>query len=154
MRSLALFALVLLAACQDRRHGGEAAAGPTAGPVEAPATATAPAAAAAADTGQGRSRRFQALGTEPFWSFDIAGDRLSYTSPEQFDPIRITAQVTAMGMHGDGGLRYSGMLEGRPLTLSIQQGACSDGMSDTVYPYRATFTWGDEPPRSGCAREK
>ena len=134
MRSAALLALLALAACK---------------PAEQPAAPPSP-----ATTASPLPQRMQALGTEPFWSFEIVGERLAYTSPEQPDPVTIEAHLTAVGKHGDGGLLYEGRMGGRPVGLTIRAGQCSDGMSDTVYPYKASFTWGDDPAREGCARDR
>ena len=79
--------------------------------------------------------------------------KLLYTSPEQQTAVAIEAHVTAIGKHGDGGLVWEGWMAGKPVTLTIREGQCSDGMSDTVYPYKATFTWG-ERTEQGCARLK
>lgn len=98
-------------------------------------------------------QKFQALGTEPFWSIEVNGDTLFYSSPEQQTPVAIAAHLTAMGKHGDGGLRYVGAMEGRTVALTIRRGQCSDGMSDRVYPFNAEFEWGDRTLQ-GCARPK
>lgn len=94
-------------------------------------------------------RHFQALGTEPFWSFEVIGDKLLYSSPEQQTALAIAAKFTNEGKR----LRYSAAMDGKPVLLTIESGTCSDGMSDTVYPYKATFTWGDQT-QQGCARPK
>lgn len=93
--------------------------------------------------------RLQALGTEPFWSFEIVGDQLRYTSPEQPEAIAIDATVSVDGKR----VSYAGTLQGKPMLLTVEPGECSDGMSDTVYPYKATFTWEDRTER-GCARRR
>ncbi len=58
-----------------------------------------------------------------------------------------------MGKHGDGGLLYAGQMQGRPIGLTIRAGQCSDGMSDTVYPYKSALTI-DGKTEQGCARLK
>ena len=96
-----------------------------------------------------KGRHFQALGTEPFWSLEVLPGKLIYTSPEVQPGIAVTYTLTGQGKQ----LRYSGTLQGKPMVLTIEPGECSDGMSDTVYPYKASFTWGDRTEQ-GCARAK
>lgn len=161
MRSAVLAGLALLAGCEggaemaaqsdENRRGGAAL-------VEA-ATADAASAsgrslstiAAPTRPAQTSAKRFQALGTEPFWSLEVLDGKLLYTSPEQLTAVAIEAHMTAIGKHGDGGLMWEGRMGGRAVTLTIREGQCSDGMNDTVYPYKSTFTWGDRTEQ-GCAR--
>ncbi|MEQ1496929.1 MAG: hypothetical protein ABL912_14365 [Novosphingobium sp.] len=157
MRSgIVLAGLVLLAGCdggspqQDKVENLVITDGPATAPARDDSVATAMPTPPAIKP---QEKRLQALGTEPFWSFDIQGDRLSYTSPEQLTPVVIEAHLTAMGKHGNGGLLYEGLMDGKPVSLMIREGECSDGMSDTVYPYKASFTWGDQT-QQGCARVK
>jgi uncharacterized membrane protein len=92
-------------------------------------------------------QRMQALGTEPFWSVEVNGAALHYTTPESPAGTRIATTVTPEA----GGTRYSGVLGGEAFWLLIVPGTCSDGMSDTVYPFVATLTLGARSER-GCAR--
>lgn len=85
-------------------------------------------------------------GTEPFWGGQVAGESLTYSTPENIDGTTIT--VTRFP--GRGGLSFSGNLDGRALDLAITPGNCSDGMSDRTYPFVATLQLGNEQ-RSGCA---
>jgi uncharacterized membrane protein len=94
-------------------------------------------------------QRFQALGTEPFWSLDVTPGKLRYSSPENLKGTTISSSETKDG----ASVRYTGTLEGKAVALTIEPGTCSDGMSDTVYPYKASFTWGDQT-QQGCARAK
>lgn len=96
-----------------------------------------------------KGKRFQVLGTEPFWSFDVLPDKLVYTSPEVQPGVAVPFAKTAIGKQ----VRYSAKLHGKPMVLTIEPGECSDGMSDTVYPYTASFVWGDQTEK-GCARLK
>jgi uncharacterized membrane protein len=91
----------------------------------------------------------QALGVEPFWSFDILPGQLRYSTPENLEGTAFTVRAEAL----DKGWRFTGTLEGKALALTITSGTCSDGMSDTVYPFKASFTWG-ERTEQGCAWEK
>ena len=86
------------------------------------------------------------LGTEPFWGGSVAGDQMTYETPEKPAGERITVARFA----GRGGLSYSGTLGGAKLTITITPGSCSDGMSDRRFPYTVTLQIGDAM-RNGCA---
>ena len=79
------------------------------------------------------------LGTEPFWSFEIAGETAKFSSPEDIDGSEISVTRFA----GNNGLGYSGELNEQALQIAVTPGDCSDGMSDRSYPFTATITWGD-----------
>lgn len=53
---------------------------------------------------------------------------------------------------GKGAL-YTGTMDGKVLSLLIEPGKCSDGMSDTTYDWKATLTI-DGKAEQGCARLK
>jgi len=90
---------------------------------------------------------FTALGTEPFWAAKVAGDRLTYMTPED------QAGQTIAVEREDGAelVELSGTLAGKPLALTITKGPCSDGMSDVVYRWSVERRLGDDVQR-GCAR--
>lgn len=71
-------------------------------------------------------------GTEPFWSFDVTGETLSYDaladSPRDF---RITQSGAAQGRRDSFHLIGEGPQGAAIATLSTR--ACSDGMSDRAY---------------------
>ena len=98
-------------------------------------------------TPQGLPQKLQALGTEPFWAIYVEPGKLRYTSPDTLDGTTFPATETEQG----SGKRFAGTLEGMQVVLTVTPGTCSDGMSDTVYPYAATLTFGSEV-RKGCAR--
>ena len=84
-------------------------------------------------------------GTEPFWGGEVAGEKLTYTTPEKPE-----GETIAVGRFaGRGGLSYSGTLRGMAFTIAISPGTCSDGMSDRSYPFLAMLKVGDAV-RSGC----
>lgn len=89
---------------------------------------------------------YRALGTEPFWNVRVEGDALHFTTPEDMDGRRFTGTHT---LRADG-IRYTGDDSGIPFELDIRRGECSDGMSDIVYGFEATFRYGDTTYR-GCA---
>lgn len=90
---------------------------------------------------------FRAIGTEPFWSASVAGETLTWSSPDQAGDVIVPVIRT----DGDGKATVSGMLEGRPLELDVRFATCSDGMSDTVYPLSVTRRLGSDL-HEGCAR--
>ncbi|QGN54663.1 hypothetical protein [Novosphingobium sp. Gsoil 351] len=91
--------------------------------------------------------RFTALGTEPFWAAKVDGDRLTYSTP--LDQRGRVVAVTRTA--GPGFADIGGLLDGRPLRLRVTAGPCSDGMSDTVYPFSVERSVGPATER-GCAR--
>lgn len=91
--------------------------------------------------------KFQATGTEPFWGASVDGATLTYTTPEFPNGIRITVARRDSGGSAD----YSGTLDGKPLTLKVAPGQCSDGMSDRIYPFTAVREIGPDIAR-GCAK--
>jgi uncharacterized membrane protein len=46
---------------------------------------------------------------------------------------------------------WTGTYAGAPFILRVSPGKCSDGMSDTVYPFTAVLTVSGQTER-GCAR--
>jgi len=93
--------------------------------------------------------RLQALGTEPFWSIETGDGKMRYSSPEELKGIAVEAVEETLG----GVRRFSGQLQAKPAVLLVESGTCSDGMSDTVYAYKASFTWGGKTEH-GCARAR
>jgi uncharacterized membrane protein len=89
----------------------------------------------------------RAIGTEPFWSAQVEGRCVTYSTPEDQDGTRIW---TRFNPGPDGGV-WVGSLDGKPFKLvtRLRQG-CSDGMSDRSYPLYAMLTVRGEQ-RSGCA---
>jgi len=97
-------------------------------------------------TAIGEDETVQFTGTEPFWGGSVTGSQLTYTTPETIDGRSIEVKRFT----GQGGLGYSGTLDGAPFDLMVTDGECSDGMSDRSYPFTATLRIGEET-RRGCA---
>ena len=89
----------------------------------------------------------RAIGTEPFWSAQVEGRCVTYSTPEDQKGKRIW---TRFNPGPDGGV-WVGSFEGKPFKLitRVRQG-CSDGMSDRSYPLDAMLTVRGEE-RTGCA---
>lgn len=75
-------------------------------------------------------------GTEPFWGIEITAQKITLTTPglendetNEFKPEYSTALGAAAHTWTSG-----------PLTVTVSEGACSDGMSDTNYPYAIEVT--------------
>lgn len=150
--SIGALALFLLGACGERVSQQDRAADETSATIAmAPATLPPPSLAAAspsiAPAGLALPARFTALGTEPFWAARVDGDRLTYLTPEDQAGQTIPLARTSRG----GLVELKGILSGAPLTLTVSAGPCSDGMSDTVYPFTVRRRLGDDEQR-GCAR--
>lgn len=90
--------------------------------------------------------RLRATGTEPFWGAVIDGTVLTYSTPEFPNGIRITVSRADK----PGSAVFAGVLDGKPLTLTVAPGTCSDGMSDKVYSFTALREIGPDSAR-GCA---
>ena len=154
MRSLPLYALVLLSACGEKpaQVPDMVTTDPEASPVASQSVAPSapPAVVAPSSASEAPLPVMQALGTEPFWSIRMEGDKLTWSSPEDMPGTPFT---TASGKARGGGWRYVGTLKGEAAELVIAPGKCSDGMSDTVYPYTARLALGTQR-LSGCARKR
>ena len=159
MRNAALAAALVLAGCdkapppKDRAETilitDGASAEPSADAASAASAATAKSSfKVAAPKPEPAKLRFQALGTEPFWAVDVMTGKLRYSSPEVSG---ITFASTEM--KGGKGTRYSGTMKGQAISLLIEPGKCSDGMSDTVYQWKAALTIAGKTEQ-GCARAK
>jgi len=95
--------------------------------------------------GIGAGETVHMTGTEPFWSAEVAGATLTYSTPET--PEGVTGAVERFA--GRGGYSISGTLEGRALDITVTPADCSDGMSDRSFPYAVTMRLGNEV-REGC----
>lgn len=147
MRSACLALMLGQAACGQQ--GDVAPTQSAAAEVEAEAIASAQPMATGSPEPAMPEKPFQALGTEPFWAVEVLPRQLRYSDPENIAGTAFAATESREGT----GVRYSGTLEGQPLTLLIQPGTCSDGMSDTVYPWTAVLTK-DGRRLQGCARKR
>lgn len=128
MRFLAIITAFLLIACQMESQTG------------------APGSSPEGYTGIAADETIRFTGTEPFWGGDVSGDRLTYRTPENIDGTTISVSR----FQGQGGLGYSGELDGAAFDMTITAGACSDAMTDRTYPFSVTLKIGDDT-RVGCA---
>ncbi len=128
MRLLLIATPLLLIACQTENSSG------------------APGTAPEGFTGIAEGETIRFLGTEPFWGGSVTGDTATYDTPEkpEGEPFAVKRFT------GQGGLGFSGMLDGAAFDMTVTPGACSDAMSDRTYPYTVTLQIGAET-RRGCA---
>jgi uncharacterized membrane protein len=91
--------------------------------------------------------RMKAVGTEPFWSADVDGRCVTYSTPENQKGIRIWTRFSGTRETGE----WSGSLGKDRFILATRPDAgCSDGMSDRTYPIAVTLKIGGDE-RRGCA---
>ncbi|MBB3989558.1 COG3650 family protein [Croceicoccus naphthovorans] len=150
---LPLIPLALTAACNA---SDDTAPAPEASETAAPAEAT-PSATPTDDPGETTETvlpesafpaSYRALGTEPFWSVHVSEDSLRYMTPENPDGVQVP--MTREQSAQDESI-VSGEIEGKPIKMRARVEECSDGMSDRLYPYTVTVTFGEQELR-GCAR--
>lgn len=88
-------------------------------------------------------------GTEPFWSVEITGEKITLTYPgAENDETHEFKPESSTAVGADAHSWKSG-----PLTVTVSDGACSDGMSEINYPYKVEVNLtGKEPiALKGCA---
>jgi len=91
--------------------------------------------------------RIKAVGTEPFWSADVDGRCVTYSTPENQQGIRIWTRFSGTRETGE----WSGSLGKDRFILATRPDAgCSDGMSDRTYPIAVRLKIGGDE-RRGCA---
>ena len=152
VRTLTLTLLLALAACQAEYPAPAESTAPPADPAIA-AAASAPGAqpvppSPSAEPAPDLPERFRAVGTEPFWGAKVSGTTLIYSTPDYPDGM----QIAVTRRNGPGQVILNGTIDAKPLELAISAGPCSDGMSDTIYPWTAVRTIGPDIAR-GCALE-
>lgn len=95
------------------------------------------------------------LGTEPFWSLRQVGANIVYETPEQSRPLQRRAVVDTPNQRSPARSLIAGDDKGR-LTVVLQRGQCSDGMSDRVFGLSATLLFEGagqaSEMRNGCCR--
>lgn len=116
-------------------------------PSEEPAPPAAPPEPAPVLGGVDLAQPVRALGTEPFWSVELTGAGMVYTTPDlpeqrapRPDPVVQGTTATFTGETADG----------TALSVTLIATECSDGMSDRTYPLTAMVTVGEQE-LTGCA---
>ncbi len=93
------------------------------------------------------NRPVRALGTEPFWSVDLTGTEMVYTTPE---PPEQRGPQPAPVIQGTTATYETETADGTELSVTLVATECSDGMSDRTYPLTAMVKFG-ELELNGCA---
>ncbi len=89
----------------------------------------------------------RALGTEPFWSVELTGTEMVYTTPE---PPEQRAPQPNPVVQGTTATWETETADGTALKVTLVATECSDGMSDRTYPLTAMVKLG-ERELTGCA---
>lgn len=77
---------------------------------------------------------FKGVGNEPFWGIEISNDSIKFTSPEKENNLAFAYEKPNKAMDANVVL-YRVKKDSLELEFTIQQGKCSDGMSDKVHNY-------------------
>lgn len=91
----------------------------------------------------GADKATSCVGTEPFWSVKIDAKTVQWEWDGQTRTIENKGPRAAVGMMGSYAALYQGKTSEDPnrflnvIITDAGEGGCSDGMSDTVYPYTA-----------------
>ncbi len=112
-----------------------------------PANEVTPDTAPAGFRGIDESETITFTGTEPFWGGTVRGDTLTWRTPENGDA---GTAIPVERFYGQGGIAFSGRLDGAAFDMMVTPGTCSDGMSDRRYPYTVTVRIADRQ-LEGCA---
>ena len=131
-RLFAALSVLALAACSP----AEAPAPPPAAPEPAPVLG-----------GVDLAKPVRALGTEPFWSVELTGTEMVYTTPE---PPGQRARQPDPLIRGTTAIWEAETADGTMLKVTLVATECSDGMSDRTSPLTAMVTVGDRA-LTGCA---
>lgn len=129
---LAALAVLALGACSQ----AEAPAPPAAEPQPAPVLG-----------GVDLAQPVRALGTEPFWSVELTGTEMVYTTPE---PPEQRAPQPDPVVQGTTATYTAETADGTALSVTLIATECSDGMSDRTYPLTAMAKVGEQE-LAGCA---
>lgn len=89
----------------------------------------------------------RAQGTEPFWSVELTGTEMVYTTPE---PPEQRAPQPHPVVQGTTATYDTETADGTALKVILIATECSDGMSDRTYPLTALVKVGDQD-LTGCA---
>jgi uncharacterized membrane protein len=85
-------------------------------------------------------------GTEPFWTIKIADAGITLSSPFDEDlEMPGSSAIAPVGMNPEFAMVFQTQnpKTGAPVAISLVQGLCNDGMSETEYAYSALIEQGD-----------
>ncbi len=90
------------------------------------------------------------VGTEPFWSFEYIDGQLTWSMPMADEIGNIESITYSVGFARDGSDYKLWGLGDSNVQVEVNEGACSDGMSDRVYTHRVSALLNGMEYR-GCA---
>lgn len=98
-------------------------------------------------------RHFICFGTEPFWNIEVTRQNITFEKPgEKKVTFAYVDPQPAAGFTLEHMRIYNiDVSKNIILTIKSSKGGCSDNMSDDLYPYEATFQYGNTT-YSGCAK--
>lgn len=144
--ALALAGLLVACNAEETVDPQDGATAPDTTASPAPVDASAPP-ATTANSPMVHVTAFIAGGNEPFWSVEVDGDALIYSTPEQMPGLVLQATREAR----DGNVVYRGEHDGREFELELRDQPCQDSMSGWRHDFTARFDWG-ATTMTGCAR--
>jgi heat shock protein HslJ len=93
------------------------------------------------------------FGNEPFWRLDLSETgKASFSTPDSPAVDYFGAANTLVHRKESVWRGQATAPDGGELVAFLRQGACSDGMSDTVHPYSVNVSLPDGRHHSGCCR--
>ena len=93
------------------------------------------------------------FGNEPFWSLDLTETGKARFSTPDSAPVEYLGAWDTPAPSNDWVWRgRAAGPDGGELVASLQAGACSDGMSDTVHPYSVSVSLPGGRHHAGCCR--
>jgi heat shock protein HslJ len=93
------------------------------------------------------------FGNEPSWSVALSGTGAARLSLPDQDPVELRGNLARIEPLHEAAWRGAPAGSGRDLVLFMRDGACSDGMSDTVHPVNARVSLPDGRFLAGCCRQ-
>jgi uncharacterized membrane protein len=93
------------------------------------------------------------LGNEPFWSLEVRGDTLLYSTPDVLRTMFDLQAIADTGRFRDPRRAVTASTGRQSMTAAIVPMACSDGMSDRAYGLDATILFhrgGGTEMLTGC----
>lgn len=92
------------------------------------------------------------FGNEPFWGLDLTAPGRAVFSTPDTEPVVYEGTATRLAFRGESAWRGAATPGGGELVAFLREGACSDGMSDTVHPYAVNVSLPGGRHLAGCCR--
>ena len=117
-------------------------------PADTPAHPSEPASAPFVGAPDDFSGPIDARGTDPSWTLKIRHDTLQLNRPDRKTVVAVSAGVSRAGSSAMWEAQTAAT--GELVKVTLSQAKCSDGPSNSAYPYRATVQVSGET-LTGCA---